>query len=78
MSNDTKVISLLEKYGPMLSGELAQKFEDEYGVSNDTARQAISRAKKSVKKLYGLSFEKNQKFVYLTDNIYLLNITKIC
>lgn len=67
MSNDTKVISLLEKYGPMLSGELAQKFEDEYGVSNDTARQAISRAKKSVKKLYGLSFEKNQKFVYLTE-----------
>lgn len=49
MSNDTKVISLLEKYGPMLSGELAQKFEDEYGVYNDTARQAISRAKKSVK-----------------------------
>lgn len=50
MSNDTKVISLLEKYGPMLSGELAQKFEDEYGVYNDTARQAISRAKKISKK----------------------------
>ena len=34
----------------MLSGELAQKFENEYGVSNDVARQAVSRAKKISKK----------------------------
>lgn len=67
MSNDAKVIFLLKKYGPMLSGELAQKFENEYGVSNDVVRQAVSRAKKSVKKLYALSFEKNQKFIYLTE-----------
>lgn len=60
-----KVESLLSKYGPMLSGELARKFEHEYGVSNMAARQALSRAKKPVNKICRLSFEKNQKFFYL-------------
>ena len=40
-----KVVTLLNKYGPMLSGELARKFEHEYGASNTAARQALSRAK---------------------------------
>ncbi len=42
-----KVVTLLNKYGPMLSGELARKFEHEYGASNTAARQALSRAKKT-------------------------------
>lgn len=46
-----KVVTLLNKYGPMLSGELARKFEHEYGASNTAARQALSRAKKPVNKI---------------------------
>lgn len=60
-----KVISLLNKYGPMLSGELARNFEREFGVSNTVARQALSRAKSPVNKICTLSFDKNQKFFYL-------------
>ena len=60
-----KVIDLLKKHGPMLSGKLAHLFEKEYGVSNEAARQALSRAKSPVNKICTLSFEKNQKFFYL-------------
>ena len=60
-----RVIDLLKKHGPMLSGELARNFEKEYGVSNTAARQALSRAKSPVNKICTLSFEKNQKFFYL-------------
>lgn len=63
MSNKVEVI--LSKYGPMLSGELARKFEQEYGVSNTAARQALSRAGKPVNKICTLSFDRNQKFFYL-------------
>ena len=67
-----KVVTLLNKYGPMLSGELARKFEHEYGASNTAARQALSRAKKPVNKLCTLSFDKNQKFFYL-ESQYMSN-----
>ena len=67
-----KVVTLLNKYGPMLSGELARKFEQEYGVSNTAARQALSRAKKPVNKICTLSFDKNQKFFYL-ESQYMSN-----
>ena len=62
-----KVIALLKKHGPMLSGKLARIFENEYGVSNMAARQALSRAKSPVNKICTLSFEKNQKFFYLEN-----------
>lgn len=62
-----KVVALLRKHGPMLSGKLAKLFETEYGVSNTAARQALSRAKSPVNKNCTLSFEKNQKFFYLED-----------
>lgn len=62
-----KVIDLLKKHGPMLSGKLARIFENEYGVSNTAARQALSRAKRPVNKICTLSFEKNQKFFYLEN-----------
>lgn len=65
-----KVITLLNKYGPMLSGELARLFEKEYNVSNTAARQALSRARNPVNKIHTLSFEKNQKFFYL-ENQYM-------
>lgn len=62
-----KVIALLKKHGPMLSGKLARIFENEYGVSNMAARQALSRAKSPVNKICTLSFEKNQKLFYLEN-----------
>lgn len=62
-----KVIAMLRKYGPMLSGKLAKLYEKEYGVSNTAARQALSRANSPVNKICTLSFEKNQKFFYLED-----------
>lgn len=61
----SKVVDLLERKGPMLSGDLARAFEKAYGVSNEAARQALSRAGMPVKKIHSLSFEKNQKFFYL-------------
>lgn len=67
-----RVVALLNKYGPMLSGELARKFEQEYGVSNTAARQALSRAKKPINKICTLSFDKNQKFFYL-ESQYMSN-----
>lgn len=60
-----RVIDLLNRYGPMLSGELARKFEQAYHVSNTAARQALSRARSPVQKICSLSFDKNQKFFYL-------------
>ena len=62
-----KVVALLKKHGPMLSGKLAKLFETEYGVSNTAARQALSRAQSPVNKNCTLSFDKNQKFFYLED-----------
>lgn len=60
-----KVAELLKKKGPMLSGDLARLYEQKYGVSNEAARKAISRAKAPVKKLYKIKFDKNQIFYYL-------------
>lgn len=62
-----KTAQLLQKNGPMLSGDLARLYEKEYGVSNEAARQAISRSKPPVKKLYKIKFDKNQVFCYLED-----------
>lgn len=45
------VAKWLKKEGPMLSGELARLYEETYGVSNESARKAISRAKSPVQKI---------------------------
>lgn len=60
-----RVVELLKKYGPIISGDLARLYEKTYGASNEAARKAISRAKPPVKKLYKLKFDKNQLFYYL-------------
>lgn len=61
----SKVAALLERKGPMLSGDLARAYEKEYGVSNEAARQALSRARMPVRKIKDICFEKKQKFFYL-------------
>jgi len=60
-----KVVEILEKSGPMLSGQLAKIYEKKYNVSNVNAKKAISRAKKPVLKSKSIPFASNQSFVYL-------------
>ena len=60
-----RVEEILKKYGPMLSGELASILEKKYGINNDAARKAISRASVPVRKLKTIPFNKNQVFCYL-------------
>ena len=62
-----KVINILKKYGPMLSGKAAHLIENEYHLSNEAARQCLSRATLPVHRLSRLSFEKRQKFIYLEE-----------
>lgn len=60
-----KIIELLSKLGPMLSGDLEKNFQLQYNVSNQAARQALSRANNPVSKIRVIPFSKNQKFCYL-------------
>ena len=48
-----RVEEILEVKGPMLSGKLASILEQEYSMSNEAARQAISRAAHTVFHLLG-------------------------
>lgn len=62
-----RIEQILKKYGPMLSGKLSLLLEAEYKISNEAARQAISRAKSPVQKIKVLPFNKNQIFCYLEE-----------
>lgn len=62
-----KLEEILKQNGPMLSGDLAREFEKRYGVTNQTARRALSRASAPVCRLKGLRFDKNQIFYYLSS-----------
>lgn len=64
---DDKLVSILREKGPMLSGRLALEIESKYNIANVTARKWISRAKSPVQKLFMVSFDKNQKFIYLEE-----------
>lgn len=61
-----RVISVLEKNGPMLSGELAEYMQKIYGITNESARKAISRVKSPVHRIAGIKFKNNQRYVYLS------------
>ena len=62
-----RVEEILKKYGPMLSGKLANILEKNHSISNEAARQAISRARAPVQKLKVFPFNKNQVFCYLEE-----------
>ncbi len=57
------VAEWLKKEGPMLSGELARLYEETYGVSNESARKAISRAKSPVQNCTESDLKKIRSFV---------------
>ena len=61
----SKIIKLLEKHGPMLSGELERIYAKEYNTSNDAARKAVSRARSPVQRVMTFKFDKNQVFCHL-------------
>lgn len=56
---------ILMERGPMLSGELAQLYEEANAVSNVAARKAVSRAHDEIFKSRDIPFKNKQKFVYL-------------
>lgn len=60
-----RIAKILNQYGPMLSGQLAQIYQDTFASTNDAARQAISRARSPVQKIKKFAFNKNQVFCYL-------------
>ena len=63
----SRIIDLLQEYGPMTSNKLAQLLVSEYEISIDAARKQISRGFDGFFKLDFLPLPKNTKFVYLRD-----------
>jgi len=61
----SRVSSILEKKGPLLSGELTSELVKNFLLSPEAARKQISRATEPVRKLKNVTFENNQKFLYL-------------
>jgi len=60
------VVALLKLRGPCLSSDLARSMV-ESGLSEAAARQRITRARHEYKRLAGLRFSKNARFIYLDD-----------
>ena len=60
-----RVIHVLIESGTMLSGNLAKCIERKYGLLNASARKIVSRSSSPIHKISGISFDKNQKYVYL-------------
>lgn len=66
---------LLKQYGPMLSGDLAKKYEKKYNASNEAARKAISRARSPIQKLNIFHSKRIKSFAIWKNNIIHL-VTK--
>jgi len=62
-----RALEILKENGPMLSGKLANLLQLKYGISNVVARKIVSRATSPIHKLKNISFEKNQKYIYLQE-----------
>ncbi|MDX2263474.1 MAG: hypothetical protein NW215_00685 [Hyphomicrobiales bacterium] len=60
------VAALLGRIGPSLTTELIAEFAKR-GVSSTSARQRIARANDTIKRLAGLRFPYNARFLYLPD-----------
>jgi hypothetical protein len=61
-------VEVLEKYGPMLSSDVAAALVERVRISPAAARQRVSRAHGEVKTLAGLSFRRNARFLYLRQH----------
>ncbi|MBE5839692.1 hypothetical protein [Butyrivibrio sp.] len=63
----SRVIDILRKQGPMLSGLLEKAICKNFSVSNEAARKTVSRARSPVQKLKVFPFCNNQVFCYLEE-----------
>jgi len=61
-----EILSLLKKLGPGLTSEFIEAMTKD-GISESAARKRIQRAQSSYERLAGLRFEKNARFIYLTE-----------
>jgi hypothetical protein len=64
--NTNQVVKLLERHGPMLSSEVANTLRKD-GITSSAARKIIQRAGPLVKRLSGVRFPHNVRFLYLGD-----------
>jgi hypothetical protein len=56
---------ILDNLGPSLSSELAAVLADRLKISSVAARQRVSRARGNVRRLAGIPFPRNARFMYL-------------
>jgi len=63
-----RVIEILKQEGPLLSGNLAEKLIEKFGISPEAARKVISRTNEPVRKLFNINFDNKQKYLYLDDH----------
>ena len=61
------VRTLLKEHGPGMTSELINFMVESNGLLPATARQRVARAKGEIKRLAGLRFTKNARFIYLED-----------
>lgn len=77
----SRLSTILKSRGPLLSGALASELVDRFSVSREAARKEISRASAPIRKLKNVTFDNNQKLLYLdehfTSNIFLKNLLNI-
>jgi len=57
--------AILDYYGPLLSSEVATRLAEREGISPTAARQRLSRVRGNVRKLAGIPFPRNARFMYL-------------
>jgi len=59
-----RIEEFLEEEGPQLAGEI-KDYLLSFGISDDNARQKISRSRKNVRRLNVINFPKKEKFLFL-------------
>ncbi|WP_407306407.1 hypothetical protein [Desulfosporosinus sp. SB140] len=61
----SRISTILENRGPLMSGVLATELVNKFSISREAARKEISRASTPIRKLKNITFDNNQKFLYL-------------
>jgi|GEM_PF-3333524 len=59
---------ILKTSGPMLSSQIINRMVEFDNISKEAARKRLSRATTPVRKLKGINFSNNEKFIYLDDH----------
>ena len=74
------VESILDQNGPLLASEIKEILKSTLNITDDAARQQISRAKGNVERLRSFSFPKNEYFLFLRNHyktdLFYSNLTE--